>query len=145
MYGYGNPGRRDDALGVLLAERIEAAEKRKDIAVETNYQLNVEDSLLLSRFDVVYFADACTDIESGASLEPVLPEKTISFSTHEMSPGSVLALCEELYVKCPETYILKIRGYEWNLEEGITQEAQENLEKAVSLLTNAIQIEIGAG
>ena len=44
VYGYGNPGRQDDALGIEMANMIEQwAKKHKigNIEVDTNYQLNV--------------------------------------------------------------------------------------------------------
>ena len=55
VYGYGNPGRQDDGLGIFLAEEVE---KRNllSVTVDTNYQLNAEDALLASEFDVVLSA-----------------------------------------------------------------------------------------
>ncbi|MCI5220757.1 MAG: hydrogenase maturation protease, partial [Candidatus Electrothrix sp. LOE2] len=57
VYGFGNPGREDDGAGVALAEHIRAA-ALPGVTTDSNYQLNVEDALLLSEHDIVIFADA---------------------------------------------------------------------------------------
>jgi len=61
VYGYGNPGRQDDALGVRLAENIEQwvqDDHIENVEVDYNYQLNIEDSDRVSKSDIVIFADA---------------------------------------------------------------------------------------
>ena len=61
VYGYGNPGRQDDALGVRLAENIEQwvlDEHIQHVEVDYNYQLNIEDSDPVLKADIVIFADA---------------------------------------------------------------------------------------
>ena len=61
IYGYGNPGRQDDGLGVLLAEEIERWSAEKgfvNIHTDSNYQLNLEDADALAKHDLVIFADA---------------------------------------------------------------------------------------
>ena len=48
VYGYGNPGRQDDGLGVALVEELEqwvATEKIPGLDFDSNYQLNAEDAL----------------------------------------------------------------------------------------------------
>ena len=61
IYGYGNPGREDDGLGIELVNKLEgwAAENQlSDIEFDNNYQLNIEDAEVISQKDLVIFADA---------------------------------------------------------------------------------------
>ena len=70
----------------------------------------------------------------GARLETINAAASIAFTTHEMSPASVLALAEELYGKAPAGFLLKIRGLEWDFAEGLSAAAVANLEFAKRLL-----------
>ena len=129
VYGYGNPGRQDDGLGILCAEKIGRwAERRQyaQIEIESNYQLNVEDALLLSGYSAALFIDATTADIGKWELSNVRAAHEIAFSTHAMSVASVLALCEELYGKTPEVYLLAIKGNSWDYNEPVSPGALRN-------------------
>lgn len=142
VYGYGNPGRQDDALGVRLAEDIEKWVEEQKIAgveVDYNYQLNIDDSDRISPFDVVIFADASIEVINDFIFTKVDPdEATIEFTMHAVSPAFVLDLCKKLYNKCPETYLVHIKGYEWEFIEELTDEARLNLAKALGFLKEKV-------
>ena len=56
IYGYGNPGRQDDALGILLVEKMELWAKENGLGFidfDSNYQLNIEDAMAISEYDIV--------------------------------------------------------------------------------------------
>jgi hydrogenase maturation protease len=133
VYGYGNPGRQDDGLGPALVTELEvwlAAHPDRRITLDSNYQLNAEDALAVSGHDVVIFVDATQAGEAPYEFRSLVPEKTIAFSTHAMAPATVLALCEELYDKRPDAWILTIRGHSWELNASLTPEASANLAAA---------------
>jgi len=137
IYGYGNPGRQDDGLGVALVEELErwaAAEKIIGLDFDSNYQLNAEDALALAEHDVVVFADATGEGAEAFSFRRLEPHATIAFSTHAMAPESVLALCAELYGKQPEVWLLTIHGHAWEPAAAMTAVAQTNLAAAVVFL-----------
>jgi hydrogenase maturation protease len=133
VYGYGNPGRQDDGLGVHCAKKIKTwAEKQfsGSIDVDMNYQLNIEDAEKISHYDQVIFVDAsCENIPAFllSKLEP--SEDQLEFTMHAMSPSYVLHLCQTLFGKHPESHLLHIKGYEWAMKEGLTSKAQQNLEE----------------
>lgn len=135
IYGYGNPGRQDDGMGVILAEMIEQWAKEKgyaNIEVETNYQLNIEDSDIISDKDFVLFIDASMEQIEDIIYTKVTPDNSsIEFTMHAVSTSFILDMCNKLYGKSPETYLLHIKGYEWELAEGITEKALVNFEKAL--------------
>ncbi|OGS37313.1 MAG: hypothetical protein A2293_06405 [Elusimicrobia bacterium RIFOXYB2_FULL_49_7] len=138
VYGFGNPGRGDDGLGIALAEEIERRDL-PDVQVETNYQLNAEDALLISEKRLVVFVDASKGISEGYALTRLQPSHTIGFTTHAMSPSSVLALCEELYQKSPETYLLEIAGQEWEMVERLSDKAKAYLQAALLSILSLLQ------
>ena len=143
FYGYGNPGRQDDALGIKLAENIEHWVQEKNIPnveVDYNYQLNIEDSERISRSDIVIFADASIEEIDDFVFTTVTPDNsTIEFSMHAVSPAFVLDLCEKLYGKHPDTYLLHIKGYEWEFTEQLTEDALLNLAKATEFMKEKIK------
>lgn len=161
IFGIGNPGRRDDGLGPALLQEMrepraaEGADSRAGAGdgpvLEFRYQLNVEDAYAVRDFDLVVFADAASagkDAGGGAgeddiaakappedvALTEIWPSATIAFTTHEMSPTSVLALCHELYGRAPRAFTLAIRGYEWDLGEDLSENGRANLIRAVEIL-----------
>lgn len=134
FFGIGNVGRQDDGLGVRLVERLESEDLGADFAFEANYQLNIEDALLMSEHDVVIFADATREETATApfSVRPVAPRSAgVEFSTHAMRPEGVLALCEGLYGRVPRAYMLALPGYSWEIDDHLSERAMRNLEGAV--------------
>lgn len=137
IFGYGNPGRQDDALGILLADNMEEWAKEKGIksmSFDTNYQLNIEDALTISEYDMVIFADASIERIAGFKLTKVKPNQKTEFTMHAMSPDFVLHLCQSLYNKYPETYLLHIKGIEFEMNEILTTKGKENLTLAYDFL-----------
>ncbi len=142
IYGYGNPGRQDDGLGIELVRRLEewAAEKALvDIEFENNYQLNIEDAESISKKDLVIFADASREEIADFCLSKVDGTTELSFTTHAASPGYIVKLCKELFQKEPYVLLLHIKGYEWDIYEGISARAMENLNHACVFLKNILE------
>jgi len=137
VYGYGNPGRQDDGLGIELVRKLEewAAESGLDnIEFENNYQLNIEDAEAISDKDLVIFADASKEDIEDFCLSKVDGSGKLSFTTHAASPAYVVELCKELFQKEPLVLLLHIKGHEWDFKEGFSEKAMENFEKALSYM-----------
>lgn len=145
IYGIGNVGRQDDGLGIRLVERLEEAGLPPGVDLEANYQLNVEDALLISQYESVIFVDASREAcfpgrpmdppdahvtERPFTLREVRPAAELAFSTHAMSPAAVMSLCEEIYGVRPRAWLLALPGYEWGISEQMTDRAQRNLVQA---------------
>ena len=58
------PGRQDDGLGPALVELLEAA-ALEGVALDANYQLNVEDALACSQHDSVIFDGRVRDMRGA--------------------------------------------------------------------------------
>jgi hydrogenase maturation protease len=143
VYGYGNPGRQDDGLGIMLAERWETWAKTHGIIhmdFEYNYQLNIEDAYLIQKYDKVVFVDATIAEIDHILLERVVPTEKTEFTMHAMHPGFILHLCQCLYDKSPETFLLSIKGYEFEFGEPVTEKALENLEMGLHLALEVLSV-----
>ncbi len=142
LYGYGNPGRQDDGLGnefVSIMEEWITKEGIPEITIDSNYQLNIEDADAISDKDIVVFVDATIEEIDDFYIDRVEPsEAKVEFSMHAVSPAFVVNLCNQLYNKFPEVYLIHIKGYEWDFAEGLTEKAKENLNKAVEYAKSKI-------
>jgi hydrogenase maturation protease len=137
VYGYGNPGRQDDALGIELTDKIERwyrNKKLKNISFEQNYQLNIEDAEKISNYDMVIFVDASINDIGSFSYEEVKPDLKTEFTMHSVTPSFVLGLCHQMFYKHPKTFNLQIRGIKWEFMEHLSIEARKNLKDAVNFL-----------
>lgn len=133
IYGYGNPGRQDDGLGPAIIQKLED-EKIQGITTDCNYQLNIEDADNISQSETVIFVDASIDADDPFSFRKIEPAAEITFTTHSMSPESVVALCADIYDRTPEAYVMAIRGYEWDFSEGLSSTAMKNFNEAYQFL-----------
>jgi hydrogenase maturation protease len=137
VYGFGNPGRQDDGLGVLLSENIEKWARDNNlecIQTDSNYQLNIEDSSRIAVFSLVIFADASLEDIEGYSFTPLKPSPKVDFTMHSVSPAFILNLCREVYNIKPSAFLLHIKGYEWEFMKDLTGKASQNLMEATTFL-----------
>ena len=135
LYGYGNPGRQDDGLGNVFIDQMEEWVNKqglKGFDFDSNYQLNIEDALEISDYELVIFVDASVEDIADFFVSKVNSNTKVTFTTHAASPGYVVDLCKKMYNKAPVTLLLHIKGYEWEFKEGLTEKAKQNLEKAIS-------------
>jgi len=138
IYGFGNPGRQDDGLGPAIIEKLNN-DGITGITTDSNYQLNIEDALPVSQSKVVIFVDASVNADEPFTFSKIEPSADITFTTHSMSPESVLALCTEIYGHVADAYVLAIRGYEWEFIEGLTSKAIDNFNEAYGFLLKKIK------
>lgn len=143
IYGYGNPGRQDDGVGVLFAEQLNEWVKNneiKNIDFDSNYQLNIEDAETISSYDTVFFVDASTKKEiNNFEISSIKPNTDVSFTMHAVSPGFILNLCSEISKNCPEAFIIEIRGYEWEFQKSLDKRTQSNLQKTLEFAKNILK------
>jgi hydrogenase maturation protease len=141
IYGYGNPGRQDDGLGISVVERIEKWIKKHKldfVKTDSNYQLNIEDAAEIADKELVIFVDASGEDINDFLLTTVEPSNKINFTSHYVTPSYLLNLCNVIYNKSPDVYLLHIKGYEWEFLGTMTEEARRNLEKSYNFLKKFI-------
>ena len=135
IYGIGNAGRQDDGLGWAFIDRLEQIRPRPRARLRRTYQLSLEDADLISRYTRVLFVDATKDpaVESFSLSRPE-PKLDFSFTSHAISVPSILATTQQCFEHVPDAYLLAIRGYEWELQQGLTSPAQHNLSHSTGVL-----------
>lgn len=141
IIGYGNPGRQDDGLGIMLVDELNdwAMESKLDfVYTDSNYQLNLEDAATIADFDAVIFADASRADIKDFLLEKLEPSAAVDFTMHSVSPAFVLHICEQIFQHRPQAFLLHIRGYEWEFMAEPSAAALENLNNAMAFMKDYI-------
>ena len=110
LFGYGNPGCGDDALGVLLLEAI-AAQDLPGVECQTDMQLQVEHITDLVGREYVLFMDADMSCAAPYVVEQLTAQQDSSYTSHALSPAAVLHAFRQVYgVDMPSAYLLHIRA-----------------------------------
>jgi hydrogenase maturation protease len=134
VYGYGNPGRQDDGLGVIFTDELEKwveSAHLVNVHTDSNYQLNLEDAAGIANYDIVIFADASKEDLQHFSLVPLEPSEHAQFSMHSVSAAFILYLCHQIFNHKPKAYLLHIKGYKWDFMSQPSDKARENLDLAL--------------
>lgn len=139
VFAYGNPSRGDDALGPQLLEQLENKLSNTDlenkVELLTDFQLQIEHSLDLENRQHIVFVDASLNTESAFSFQPLRAEKDDSYSSHAMSPSSLLNLHQQLNPdKQCNAYLLAIQGNDFELGKPISSQAATNLQQSLNYI-----------
>jgi hydrogenase maturation protease len=130
VFGWGNPSRGDDALGPLFVERIEAL-RLPNVDCLTDFQLQIEHALDLKGRQRVLFVDACASTATF-SAQRIAPARDATFTTHAISPQSVMQTYADLEKTAPPPcWLLAIGGHSFELGEPLSAQASNNLQIAL--------------
>jgi len=114
VFGWGNPGRGDDALGPLFAEQLgtfAGTAPPGGVEVLTDFQLQVEHALDLVGRRRVLFVDASLDAAAPFEATVLRPAADASVTTHALSPAAVMQVFRQLHgCEPPPCTLLAIRG-----------------------------------
>jgi hydrogenase maturation protease len=147
--GYGNPDRGDDGAAWHILNQLFADLKmpipdlytsdivalNTKIDVWFNYQLLPEFAENIGVYQKAVFIDAHTgEIKEDLSFKKLVPAYVNSPFTHHMVPSSLLSITESITGKYPESWMLSVRGYEFEFECGLSDKTQALCTKAISLL-----------
>lgn len=133
VFAWGNPSRGDDALGPLFAEAIDALHL-PGVECLTDFQLQVEHALDLCGRERVLFVDAAMglDADEAFRMSQLTPRRDASFTTHAVSPDTLLQVAEDLDRRAPPpAWLLRIGGERWELGEALSESARRNLDRAL--------------
>lgn len=134
LFGYGNPGRGDDALGGVAVEAI-AALQLPGVECLTDMQLQVEHITDLVGRERILFVDADVSCAAPYVLEALTAQQDGSYSSHAQTPVALLHTFRQVYGRdAPPAQVLRIRGYSFELGEALSDQAAANLAAAVTLI-----------
>lgn len=151
VIGYGSPIRGDDALGPLVADRLQerfskqpqlSAQPRaqtepatRAVEIQARHILTAELVDDLARTERVIFVDAAIDTPPGQVRRRRLsPDRTaLSTMAHFHDPRELLAWCEALYQRAPEAWLVSGGGAEWDYAcYALSETAQQALEPMIA-------------
>ena len=112
IIGYGSPIRGDDAIGPLVADRLEQEGVPTGVTVISRHILTAELVADLAEQERVIFLDAAVDTAPGeVRCQRLAPDAhAVSTMAHFLDPRELLAWCETLYGQAPESYLLSAGG-----------------------------------
>ncbi len=144
VLGYGNSSRGDDALAprfVDIAQPLCANRyTRYDIEFLTDFQLQIEHTLDLVGFDAVLFVNASVACGEPFECGAVLPQQDESYSTHTLTPRSLLAVFRKVQgTDPPPSSLLAIRGREFELGQPLSLPARVNLAAALMFFLRLVR------
>ncbi len=147
VFTYGNPSRGDDAIGpamfYLLERYIEESNERDNVELLTDFQLQIEHAVDLEQRQGVLFIDASQSSESPYEFHQLQPQRDNSYTTHAMSPAAVLAVYRQINrQQPPPSYMLTIRGYEFGLGQGLTEQARWNLQQGFDFVKKLLSTNV---
>ncbi len=125
-------------MGPAMAEAVQGF-ALPGVFTDADYQLNIEDAAQMAGFGRVLFVDASVDADAPFTFSEVRAGADIAFTSHSVSPESVLAICEDHFGRAPRAFVLAIRGYAFDFAEGITPRAQKNFEQALAFVQSLIR------
>lgn len=130
LFGYGNPGRGDDALGPGLIGRISQLQLA-GVECQSDMQLQVEHVTDLAGKQRVLFIDADMSCAEPFDLSEITAAKDDSYTSHAMNPAALLHAYRQVYGSdAPPAFLLRIRGYDFALGDPLSNKASANLEAA---------------
>ena len=140
VFGWGNPGRGDDALGPLLVEQLAARAQSSlpagRLECLTDFQLQVEHALDLVGRERVLFVDAAVGLQTPFAVSTVLPAPMAGFTTHALAPEALLRTYTELErAEPPPCTLLAIRARRFELGEAPGPQALDDLAQALAWAT----------
>ncbi len=137
VFGTGNTLRGDDGIGAYICQAIE---KHQITGVETRQVTQLNTDLLdeMIKADHIILADASSTVVS-VSFYPVSEDESSAVSSsHHMSAGLLAKTALLLYQKRLSLFVCAVRGYDFSLQEGLTENAKKNADQAVSIIINTI-------
>ncbi len=137
VFGWGNPGRGDDALGPLLVEQLaghaQAHWPTGRLECLTDFQLQVEHALDLVGRERVLFVDAAIGLQTPFEVSAVVPAPVAGFTTHALAPEALLQVYTELErTEPPPCTLLAIRAQRFGLGEAPGAQALDDLAQALA-------------
>jgi hydrogenase maturation protease len=131
VFGWGSPGRGDDALGPLFVERLRGiADASAPVEWLADMQLQPEHALDLAGRARVLLVDASVEGAAPFAVSRVEPRRDASVTSHAMSPSALLDTCCRLQLDPPPCTLLAIRGERFGLGDPLSAAAERHLAAA---------------
>ena len=133
IFAIGNQSRGDDALAPLLLRQLQT-EGIERIELIEDYQLQVEHVTDLAGRSAVLFVDADVSCAEPFHFSEIAAEYDHSYTSHAMTPFALLHTHRQVYgADAPPAFLLRIRGYGFELGDPLSKKAADNLQAVLRL------------
>lgn len=133
IFAIGNESRGDDALAPLLLRSLRAEINNPEIEFIEDYQLQIEHVTDLIERSAVLFIDADVSCVAPFHFSQITGAHDNSYSSHAMTPFALMHAYRHVYGKdAPPCFLLRIRGYSFELGAGLSEAASANLVHATA-------------
>lgn len=144
VFAVGNPSRGDDAIGPVIAGRLESWLAEEGLAgqveVIEDFQLNIEYALDLKGRELVLFIDAGENTADPYFFEQIHASPEPSHSTHALEPPAVLQVFLQIEGHAaPPSFVLGVRGERFELGEEISPAALQRIDSAMQLVERLLR------
>ncbi|MBI5007225.1 MAG: hydrogenase maturation protease [Nitrosomonadales bacterium] len=127
----GNESRGDDALAPLLVRQLQTSESAELIE---DFQLQVEHVTDLMGRCAVLFVDADMSCAPPFHFSWISAAQDNSYTSHAMTPFALLHTFKQVYGSdAPPCFLLRVRGYGFELGDDLSPEASANLRQATAM------------
>jgi hydrogenase maturation protease len=140
LIGYGNPVRRDDGLGLEIAEQVER-ECPPGVEVRTSQQLHIELLEDFQSFDRVILVDAATDGPEILFEQVASSPNSGLASSHHLEPALLMELAKKLGRLAPPIFLCAVRGEDFEMGESLTPVAQRRAHCAAQKILEFLDAE----
>ena len=143
LFAYGNISRGDDALAPLLLERLQRQGISQACGCQlkylSDYQIQPEHVLDMQDCERVLLLDADRSIDRAFRLYPVESRLETRYTTHGMSPSTLLHSYRQIFKREPPSCsMLAIGGHSFELGDRLSRQAEENLQEAFRFIISMI-------
>lgn len=133
VFAVGNESRGDDALAPLLLRQLQT-ECIERVELIEDYQLQVEHVTDLAGRSAVLFVDADVSCAGPFHFSEIAAKHDHSYTSHAMTPFALLHTHRQVYgADAPPAFLLRIRGYDFELGDPLSARAAANLQAASKL------------
>jgi hydrogenase maturation protease len=130
----GNESRGDDALAPLLVRQLQTEDLGDQVEFIEDFQLQIEHVTDLVDRQAILFVDADMSCAAPFHFSRISAEQDNSYTSHAMTPFALMHTFNQVYrTNPPPCYLLRVRGYGFELGEDLSAEASDNLRQACAM------------
>jgi hydrogenase maturation protease len=138
LIGYGNELRGDDAVGTIIAGKIEDMHL-PGVRTIACHQLTPELAEDIAGARTVIFVDASVEVEGDtAQMVRAEPAPATRFHPHLGDPRALLSLAQTLYKKSPVGWCLHVPARDFELGAALSPVAEHGMASALEQLKSIL-------
>jgi hydrogenase maturation protease len=132
IIAWGNRGRCDDGVALVLAERLqERFAEDPEVCIQQYHQLGPELVDDLAHCRLAIFLDAHVRSDSpDVCVERVEPVEPAALQTHHCPPPVLLALGRSMGLAVPDAYLATMRGYCFEFGDSLSERTAAAMHEA---------------